>query len=63
MLGDESQVILWMKRSARYFPFIEEQVRKAGLPSDLKYVAVAESSLIPTAYSRAGASGLWQFIR
>jgi len=63
MLGNEGQVILWMKRAGRYFPYIEEQLRKSGLPDDLKYVAVAESALLPTAYSRAGAAGFWQFIR
>jgi len=62
MLGDEAQVILCMKRAGRYFPYIEEQLRKSGLPDDLKYVAVAESALLPTAYSHAGAAGFWQFI-
>ncbi|MGH7267427.1 MAG: transglycosylase SLT domain-containing protein [Candidatus Rokuibacteriota bacterium] len=61
-LGDPAQVILWLKRSARYFPYIEAELRAAGLPDDLKYVAVAESALRPRAYSYAQASGLWQFI-
>ncbi|HET9490027.1 MAG TPA: transglycosylase SLT domain-containing protein [Methylomirabilota bacterium] len=61
-LGDPAQVILWLKRSARYFPYIEQELRKAGLPDDLKYVAVIESALRPRAYSHARASGIWQFI-
>ena len=61
-LGAPAQAVLWLKRSARYFPYIEEQLRVAGLPSDLKYVAVAESALQPRAYSWAHASGIWQFI-
>jgi hypothetical protein len=61
-LGDPAQVILWLKRSARYFPYIEQELRKAGLPEDLKYVAVIESDLRPRAYSHARASGIWQFI-
>ncbi len=61
-LAEPAQVVLWLKRSARYFPYIEERLRAAGLPEDLKYVAVAESALWPSAYSWAHASGIWQFI-
>ena len=61
-LGNPAQVILLMKRSARYFPYIETELRRAGLPGDLKYVAVVESALLPRAYSWAHASGIWQFI-
>lgn len=61
-LGNRAQVILWLKRSARYFPYIEGELRKARLPDDLKYVAVIESALLPTAYSHASALGIWQFI-
>jgi peptidoglycan lytic transglycosylase D len=61
-LGSRAQVVLWLKRSARYFPYIEGELRRTGLPDDLKYVAVIESSLLPTAYSHAQALGIWQFI-
>jgi hypothetical protein len=61
-LGNRGQIMLWLKRSARYFPYIEAELRRAGLPDDLKYVAVIESSLLPTAYSTASALGIWQFI-
>lgn len=61
-LAEPAQVVLWLKRSARYFPYIEERLRATGLPDDLKYVAVAESALRPRAYSWAHASGIWQFI-
>jgi membrane-bound lytic murein transglycosylase D len=61
-LGNRAQVILWLKRSARYFPYIQEELKKAGLPDDLKYVAVIESALLPTAVSPANALGIWQFI-
>jgi hypothetical protein len=61
-LGNPGQVVLWLKRSARYFPYIEGELRKAGLPDDLKYVAVIESALLPTALSPASALGIWQFI-
>ncbi|HSD51751.1 MAG TPA: transglycosylase SLT domain-containing protein [Candidatus Methylomirabilis sp.] len=61
-LQERGQLILWLKRAARYFPYIEEALRRAGLPDDLKYVAVIESALLPQALSRASALGIWQFI-
>jgi hypothetical protein len=61
-LGNPAQVVLWLKRSARYFPYIERELARAGLPDDLKYVAVIESALLPGAYSSANALGIWQFI-
>jgi soluble lytic murein transglycosylase-like protein len=61
-LAEPAQVVLWLKRSARYFPYIEARLREAGLPDDLKYVAIAESALRPRALSWARASGIWQFI-
>jgi len=61
-LWDRDQAILWLKRSTRYFPFIERVLAEAGLPDDLKYVALAESALRPHAGSPKGAIGFWQFL-
>ena len=61
-LWDRPQVILWLKRSRRYMPTIEQMLKENGLPEDLKYVAVAESALRPHVRSRRGATGFWQFI-
>ena len=61
-LWNEPQVILWLKRSKRYFSVIEPMLKSAGLPDDLKYLAIAESSLRPHAGSEKGAMGFWQFI-
>jgi hypothetical protein len=57
-----AQVFLWLKRTERYFPWIEKQLAARGLPDDLKYVTVAESDLITSSVSHAGAAGLWQFM-
>jgi soluble lytic murein transglycosylase-like protein len=57
-----AQVYLWLKRSERYFPWIEKQLASRGLPDDLKYLAVAESDLTGSAVSHAGAVGPWQFM-
>lgn len=45
-----------------YFPLFEERLDRYNMPLELKYLAVIESALNPTARSRAGAHGLWQFI-
>lgn len=58
-----AQVYLWLKRLDRYFPWIEKELARRRLPDDLKYVAVAESDLIVSACSPAGAVGPWQFIK
>lgn len=57
-----SNTIQIIKRTGRYFPLIERILKENGLPDDLKYLCVAESNLIPTAKSPAGAAGLWQFM-
>ena len=56
------QVEYMLGLQALYFPMIEETLDKYGLPLELKYLAVVESALNPVALSRAGASGLWQFM-
>lgn len=45
-----------------YFPLFEELLDKYNLPLELKYLAMVESALNPTAGSHAGAKGLWQFM-
>jgi membrane-bound lytic murein transglycosylase D len=61
-IGRPGQIMLWLKRMGTFMPVIEQRLKEYGLPDDLKYLAVVESSLRPTAVSSAGASGLWQFI-
>lgn len=48
--------------SQLYFPMFEEKLAKHNLPLELKYLAIVESALNPTATSRVGAKGLWQFM-
>jgi membrane-bound lytic murein transglycosylase D len=54
---------IWLSRSGRYLPMIREQLRAAGLPEDLAYLAMIESGYNERAYSRAKAVGIWQFIK
>lgn len=57
----QSNTLLLIKRSARFFPTIERILAEEGMPDDLKYLAVAESGL-EAAKSPAGAKGYWQFM-
>ncbi len=52
----------WLERSSRFIPFIQAELKKAGLPLDLVYVAMIESGFSSNAASHANAIGLWQFI-
>lgn len=49
-------------RSVLYFPIFEHYLQLYGLPDELKYLPLIESSLRPYAVSTAGAVGLWQFM-
>jgi membrane-bound lytic murein transglycosylase D len=62
-LWDRPQVVLWIKRSNRYFPIIEKMLHEHKMPDDLKYIAIAESALRPHAGSKKGAIGFWQFLK
>ena len=48
--------------SEYYMPIFQETFNRYGLPEELKVMAIIESSLNPTAVSRAGAKGMWQFM-
>lgn len=45
-----------------YNPMFEEALEAEGCPLELKYLPIIESALKPTATSRVGAAGLWQFM-
>lgn len=49
-------------RSQYYFPLFEAELDAQGMPLELRMLPVIESSLVPTARSPKGASGLWQFM-
>ena len=50
------------ERSRRYLYHIVDELEKRGMPMELALLPMVESSFNPMAYSRAHASGLWQFI-
>ena len=51
-----------VERSRRYLYHIVEELEKRGMPAELALLPMVESAYNPMAYSRAKASGLWQFI-
>ncbi len=58
----QSNTLLLLKRSGKYFPMMDKILKEEGVPTDFKYLAVAESGLT-NAVSPAGARGVWQFMK
>lgn len=61
IMYQQSTTFLILKRAERFFPEIEKVLKEQGVPDDIKYLAVAESSLA-NAVSGAKAEGVWQFV-
>ncbi len=57
----QSQSLLLIKRANRWMPLIEPILKRNGIPSDFKFLAVAESGFLHGVSSK-GAAGFWQFI-
>jgi membrane-bound lytic murein transglycosylase D len=57
-----NQVEVMLGLTDYYFPIFEEILDHYGLPLELRYLPVVESALNPRAVSRAGATGIWQFM-
>ncbi|TMM30567.1 LysM peptidoglycan-binding domain-containing protein [Polaribacter aestuariivivens] len=51
-----------MAKAEYYFPMFEKYLDQYDIPLEMKYLAIVESALDPTAKSRVGATGLWQFM-
>jgi membrane-bound lytic murein transglycosylase D len=58
----QNRIARGLGRAGTYLPMIREKLATAGLPKDLAYLPLIESAFSTTAYSRAKAHGLWQFI-
>ena len=57
-----SQVPALLGLGLYYNPIFEQALEEQGLPLELKYLPMIESSLDPNAVSKHGAAGLWQFM-
>ena len=62
LLNRPSHVQRLRSRADTYFPMVERIMAEEGVPDELKYLAMVESALNPTARSHAAAVGMWQFI-
>lgn len=58
----QSNTLLMLKRSQRYFPIIEPILKQYNIPDDFKYLVVAESGL-QNVVSPADARGFWQLLK
>jgi len=56
------RVQIMLRLTDYYFPMFEEILDQYGIPEELKYLSVIESALNPRAVSKAGATGMWQFM-
>ena len=62
-LGQSNRFRAGLIRAGRWKPYIREVLREEGVPAELIALPHVESSFDPTAYSSAGAAGMWQFTR
>jgi membrane-bound lytic murein transglycosylase D len=60
--NNDEDLLVVKKRSEIPFTIIDSVLEQYGLPVELKYLAVIESELKPTALSRVGAKGPWQLM-
>ncbi|NDV20954.1 LysM peptidoglycan-binding domain-containing protein [Pseudodesulfovibrio sp. JC047] len=56
-------MVRWLKRSQPYLPYVRRVFTQYGLPQDLVLLPFVESGYNVSAYSWAGAGGMWQFMR
>ncbi|MEO7424900.1 MAG: LysM peptidoglycan-binding domain-containing protein [Fibrobacteria bacterium] len=52
----------WLTRKSRYADLVQRKLEERDMPKDLIYLAMVESGFNPKAWSKASASGMWQFI-
>lgn len=62
-LGLKDRYYRGLLRSYAYLDYIEKIYRRMGLPRELIYLPHVESSFNYNAYSKAGAAGIWQFMK
>jgi membrane-bound lytic murein transglycosylase D len=62
-LGQSDRFREGLERASQWQPHIARTLSDMGLPADLAVLPHVESSFDPTAYSKVGAAGLWQFMR
>ena len=63
LAGRHAHLKASLERAGKYKDMISKDLKDAGLPQDLIYLAVAESGFQPQVVNRSsGAGGMWQFM-
>lgn len=62
-LGQSDRFRSGLERSGKWEEHIAETLANLGLPPELAVLPHVESSFNPSAHSKVGAAGLWQFMR
>ena len=62
LLKNKKLISRMLALSNYYFPIFEQTLDKYNLPLELKYLSIVESALNPSARSKSGARGVWQFM-
>lgn len=63
ILENRGLLTILTKRYAKFFTSFIGDIERFRVPSDLIYLAMAESYLNPRVVSTAGAGGMWQFMK
>lgn len=61
-LYKQKQFLKTLENGAQFIPILKNMIQEAGIPEAFLYMAMAESGFSANAYSKAKASGLWQFM-
>ncbi|MBI2346981.1 MAG: transglycosylase SLT domain-containing protein [Deltaproteobacteria bacterium] len=60
--GQKEKFIAGITASGRYMPIIEKIFKEGGIPQEVSRLVFVESMFQLHAFSKAGASGIWQFM-
>jgi membrane-bound lytic murein transglycosylase D len=61
-LYKQRQFLKTLENGAQFIPVLRNMIQEAEIPEAFLYMAMAESGFSAKAYSKAKASGLWQFM-
>lgn len=61
-LGRKQHIGKMIGLSKYYFPIFEKSLKEVGIPEEIKFLSIIESTLNPHAVSKSGAVGPWQFM-
>lgn len=62
-LENKGLLTILVKRYGKFLSVVSSELQRSDMPSDLIYLAIAESYLNPRAASTANAGGMWQFLK